>query len=50
MNIIEHVILLHSCDYYKKILTKIKGATDEGNSQIEIWHLGQNEIEVAVSS
>ena len=35
--IYTHVII-HSCDYLKKISIKIDKATDEGNSQNEIGH------------
>ena len=31
-------IYIQSCDYLKKISTKIKVATDEGNSRNEIGH------------
>ena len=38
----------HSCDYLKKTSIEINVATDEGNIRIEIWHLANGEIEVAV--
>ena len=41
-------ILLHSCDYLKKISIKINVATDEDNTQNEIWHWANDEIGVAV--
>ena len=43
-------ILLHWFDYLNKIPINIKVAADEGNSQNEIWHWANNEIEVAVQS
>ena len=43
-------ILLHSCDYLKKILIKIKMATDEDNSLKEIRHGTNDEIGVAVQA
>ena len=43
-------ILLHSCDYLKKILIKINMVIDQGNSQNEMWHWTNNEIGVAVQS
>ena len=36
MYIYNQFILLHSCDYLKKISIKINVATDEGNSRNEM--------------
>ena len=44
------LILLHSYDYLKKLSIQINVATDEGNSQNEMWHWTNDEIGVAVPS
>ena len=44
------LILLHSYDYLKKLSIQINVATDEGNSQNEMWHWTKDEIGVAVPS
>ena len=43
-------LYIHSCDYLKKTSIKINVATDKGNTQNEIWHWTNNEIEVAVQN
>ena len=44
------LIQLHSCDYLNKISIKTNMATNEGNSQNEMWDWTNDEIAVAVQS
>ena len=43
-------ILLNSCDYLNKILIKTNVATEEENSENDIWHWKKDEIGEAVQS
>ena len=42
--------MITSCDYLNKTSIKTNVATDEGNSQNEMWHWTNDEIGVAVQS
>ena len=44
------LILLHSCDYLNKILTKPNVVTDKDNDRNEMWHWTNNEIGMPVQS